>query len=290
MPLQDANPTPSFGGFGLNGPCSSLCNVISANGQGVALGLNGTGNVIRGNHVGTDVSGALAMGNGSVGVVIEGSSNNTVGGPAELDGNIVAHNTSDGVTISPGSTGNSVLSNSTYQNSGLGIEIGYDGSTPNDTGDADSGANNLQNSPEIVQAQIYSSGYVRVVYEVDSAPGNSAYPLLVQFFKADADGQEGKTLLASDSYPAGSAQGTKLLTLGTAAALGVVAGDLILATASDAAGNTSEFSSSSVLVANPASVPSMAGYGIVLLAIIFGVALIWKRWHVIGPRRRAQPD
>ncbi|MCI0441265.1 MAG: hypothetical protein L0177_19355, partial [Chloroflexi bacterium] len=85
-----------------------------------------------------------------------------------------------------------------------------------------------------------------VEYRVDSATANSTYGangLTIEFFKADAEAfGEGKTFLGSDLYPESSAQTSKSVNLGDAAALGVNIADLIVATATDDEGNTSEFS------------------------------------------------
>ena len=98
-------------------------------------------------------------------------------------------------------------------------------------------------------AEINASGALVVQYSVDSATANSAYPLRIEFFEADsAASGEGKTFLGSDSYPASSAQSSRAADLGNAAGLGIVNGDLILATATDADNNTSEFSPSASVV------------------------------------------
>ena len=175
-----------------------------------------------------------------------------------------------------GGLGNTFLSNSIFSNGGLGIDLFPNGVTPNDAGDGDTGANNLQNFPDIVSAQLGVFGNLEVQYSVDSATGNSTYPLRVEFFKADADGEEGKTFLGSDSYPAGSAQNTKTAVLVNAAALGLGDGDLIVATATDAGNNTSEFSQSAQVVAVGFAIPGLTQWGLIALAGLMAAAFAWR--------------
>jgi len=146
-----------------------------------------------------------------------------------------------------------------FDNSEEGIDLGDDGPTPNDPGDLDgslppaalrgmdSAPNNYQNYPTMITAIISSSGELVVTYLVDSIgppfpfPA-SVYPLTIEFFEADsALSGEGRTFLAQDSYTE-TLSAEKTVTLGNAAALGVAGGDPLVGTATDAEGNTSEFS------------------------------------------------
>ncbi len=84
-------------------------------------------------------------------------------------------------------------------------------------------------------------------YQVDSAPANSVYGttgIRAEFFEANAVG-EGSNFLGFDTYTtqdyANGTPGTKQINLGNAAALGFVPGDRMTATATDTAGNSSEF-------------------------------------------------
>lgn len=71
-------------------------NVISGNSSvGVALNLgSGTDhNVVTGNYIGTNASGAAPLGNTWGGLYLtEGASNNLIGGATLAEGNIIAHN------------------------------------------------------------------------------------------------------------------------------------------------------------------------------------------------------
>src|SRR5205823_2597161 len=140
---------------------------------------------------------------------------------------------------------NSILSNSIFSNDPPGIVLGLAG--PNDPGDADTGANNLQNFPEFSSANLTTSGFLTVAYQVPSDPANSTYPLRVEFFKADSAGQ-GQTFLGFDTYDSATASALKTVTLQPSVAL--VPGDKIVATATDSAatgGNTSEFSAAALV-------------------------------------------
>jgi hypothetical protein len=71
--------------------------------------------------------------------------------------------------------------------------------TANDVDDADTGPNQLQNFPEMTAAVLSGGTLTSLLGAVGVAP-NSAYPLSVEFFLADVDGQEGQTYLGTHSY------------------------------------------------------------------------------------------
>ena len=95
---------------------------------------------------------------------------------------------------------NAILKNSIFGNTGLGIDLGTSGVTPNDAGDGDTGPNNLQNFPEMTQSQRQNNGDLSVTYAVPSVAPNSAYPLRIEFFKAS--GGQGKTFISAQTYGA----------------------------------------------------------------------------------------
>lgn len=65
-------------------------------GSGIVLRANGN-NVLTGNYLGTDATGAVAQGNGVAGVLIEMSSDNTIGGTAVGAGNVISGNLGHGI-------------------------------------------------------------------------------------------------------------------------------------------------------------------------------------------------
>ena len=110
-------------------------NVISANpGGGVGLQINCNNSVIKGNFIGTDITGTIALGNGG-GIGIQGN-NNSIGGSSAVERNIISNNGGSGIYLGPNSSNNSIQGNyigvditgtTAMGNANNGIEInGYD--------------------------------------------------------------------------------------------------------------------------------------------------------------------
>ncbi|BCM88644.1 hypothetical protein IAD21_00485 [Abditibacteriota bacterium] len=226
-------------------------NIISGNYYGVYI-VDGTpsstlvGNKVLGNYIGVKSDGTSALGN-TYGVIVNGAVNNTIGGIAVGEGNVIANSTRSGVAIvvTP-STGNSVRGNSIY-NSGssatdLGIELSATGGTgvdANDTNDADTGPNNLQNFPVLSSAS--SSGGNTTINGTLNSIANSTFAL--DFYSSptihSSGYGEGKTYLGSTSVTtSGNNASFSAILTGVTVAVGTA----ITATATDASGNTSEFS------------------------------------------------
>ncbi len=227
-------------------------NLISGNGF-VGLRISGpdaNGNRIEGNLIGTQIDGATPLGNAGQGVRIDGASNNHIGGTATNAGNVIAHQTRQGVAVIGASSGNSIQGNAIFANGELGIDLNLDGRTHNDTSlgdeDNDSGPNQLQNFPVLQGATL--NGSLVIDYAVPSTPDNSAYDLTIEFFLADSSGAAGQAYLGRDTYTVDDAT---LLKRATITAGGANPGDRIVATATDALGNTSEFSAEIMILASP---------------------------------------
>jgi titin len=141
----------------VGGTVSGAGNTISGNGRfGILLGVSGTtNNLVQGNFIGTDSSGALVLGNTTDGVIVQtGAASNTVGGTVSGAGNRIANNGGPGVAIgdSPGDTGsvgNAILGNAIYGNGPAGLPLGIDlGSNgPTSNGSGPNGPNHFQNFP-----------------------------------------------------------------------------------------------------------------------------------------------
>jgi hypothetical protein len=132
----------------------------------------------------------------------------------------------------------SVLGNSIFSNGGLGISFANQGPTPNDVGDADIGPNNRQNFPLLTSATVQSGGGVTIKGTLNSLP-NATYR--IEFFGNQALDStlngEGQTYLGFIDVTT-DASGNASFNAP------VASGGLITSTATDAAGNTSEFSQS----------------------------------------------
>ncbi len=151
----------------IGGTTVSARNIISGNGFGISINgdfdpvkpNDGTkANVVQGNFIGVNANGA-ALGNSVVGIEItSGAFRNVIGGIAAGAGNRIAFSGNSGVRVSEETTfGNTIRGNSIFKNGGLGINLEPANENPdprtanaptsNDTGDADSGPNRLQNFP-----------------------------------------------------------------------------------------------------------------------------------------------
>jgi hypothetical protein len=225
----------------VGGPDPAARNVIAGNGdEGVDLdGPDADDNVVQGNYIGAGADGNTLIGNAGEGV------NADSGNRTSILGNLIAGNGTNAVLIESG-LGHAVRGNAIYQNGGIGIDLGGDGATANDPGDLDDGANRLQNFPEITSATGDNAATLTIEFAIPSSTGSSTYPLTVEFFIADANQQEGQRFLGSETY--GEAEAEQLVTRAFTP-IGVVSdGDRIVATATDAVGNTSEFSAPVVVV------------------------------------------
>jgi len=229
-------------------------NIISGNDfTGIAVLNQGiSGNQILGNFIGTDDTGLADLGNNVAGVRILNVQGNTVGGTQAGAGNVIAFNSGDGIQVSnDAGLGNAFLGNSIHSNDGLGIDLNNDGPTPNDPLDADAGPNGLQNTP--VLGTVTTNGSVVTITGTLQSTASSSFR--VEFFtNASADPAgfgEGQTFLGFANVTT-DASGNGSFAFSTSTAVPV--GTLISATATNAAGSTSEFSQlASVVTPNTAT-------------------------------------
>ena len=235
----------------IGGTTAASRNVISGN-ESSGLDINGSrGTRVLGNRIGTTVSGKGALGNATEGVfIVGGASDNLIGDGTTAGANTIAFNGRDGVSVFDStSTGNEVSRNSIFSNAGLGIDLGGEGedlatnfSNPNDSGDTDPGPNGLQNKPTITSAKTSSTG-TTVAGTLNSVPNMT---FVVSFYANPSGGDEGKRFLGKLSVNTdrnGNAPFTEKV-------LAKVSGNTVTATATSAAGDTSEFSTPRTVVSS----------------------------------------
>lgn len=231
----------------VGGTTSAARNIISGNGSyGVRVSGKMTA-AVQGNYIGTLGDGVSPLGNRFNGIAA--LTTVAIGGTTAGAGNVIAFNYTGAAAfdmpragilvgdIDNIPTGVSILGNSTFGNGGLGISLGGEGPVVNDLGDADSGANNLQNYPILTSARAIDNG-VSVIGTLNSIP-NTTYR--IEFFGNTGLNPfgfgEGRTYLGF----------TNVTTDGSGNAsfdAPVASGSLITSTATDPNGNTSEYSQS----------------------------------------------
>jgi len=233
-------------------------NLISGNSfYGVRM-FRPSGARVVGNRIGTDASGANALGNARDGVLIV-SGSSAAGGSGSVSGNVIAFNAGAGVAVgsnaSEGSSGNRISGNSIHENGGLGIDLGSDGVTVNDPGDGDTGPNSLQNYP-VLSAALSDGISTLIQGTLDSLPATT---FTIEFFASpscDSSGNgEGQTFLGETSVTT-DAFGKASFQVSVPSGSG---NQVVTATATDPTGNTSEFSAcvGVTFATLPSSVPTL---------------------------------
>ena len=208
----------------------------------------GHANAIQSNRIGTDISGTLPLPNRR-GIEVAMISfadlarDSRIGGAGPGEGNLIAHNLGDAVAVNSsagaGPTGVTLSRNAIFANGELAMNLatgftGYPATvTLNDAGDTDGGPNNLQNFPVLLSA--VDNGITTMV----SGSVDMAQPALatIEIFANDALDPsgfgEGQAFVATATpTPTGSFVAFLPAGLGS---------KYLTATATDAAGNTSEF-------------------------------------------------
>ncbi|MBO3099162.1 T9SS type A sorting domain-containing protein [Gelidibacter pelagius] len=216
----------------IGGTTAAEGNIFGNHGtHGILMVENSSNNSVGYNSIGVGLDGTSNIGNNYSGIFITGANTGN-----SIKYNRIANNQT-GIELSPSSgtpTQVSILENSIFDNSYIGIHLV--GATKNDIGDADTGPNNLQNTPEISTITYMGGGQIEIIYAVPSSVTNSAYPLWIEFFGATND--QGKFFIDSDSY---TAPGVKTVTIELPSGYDPADYENIVATATDANGNTSEF-------------------------------------------------
>jgi Calx-beta domain-containing protein len=226
----------------IGGTTAAERNIISGNGNGIELEFNNA--IIKGNFIGTDVSGTNALPNTASGIAVRNSFGSVIGGTEVGAGNIIAFNGRNGITVFPdsspifSSTNNTIRGNSIHSNMLLGIDLGADGVTLNDSRDVDSGPNGLQNHPIVLSVM---AGTTSVIQGTLNSTASSSFTLDFYLSSAcDPSGHgEGTTLIGT---AATATDGNGNASFSTLLPILLSAGQVVTATATDSSGNTSEFS------------------------------------------------
>jgi len=247
-------------------------NVIGGATDGILLGNMSdatTGMAIQGNWIGTDVTETADLGNIANGMRIKGR-DIVIGGTGPGEGNVIAFNDGTGIFVEYDIVNvvrNTMRGNSIYANGDgaqlliptLGIDLSNPldlthGLTPNDLDDPDTGPNGSQNFP-IISSAASAGGNTTVHGRLNSTPSSS---FTVDFYVNDAclarpqDYLEGKEYVGSAdiSTDAGGDATIDVVLDGVT----LPAGATVTATATDANGNTSEFSQRFVVSATPSAI------------------------------------
>lgn len=208
-----------------------------------------------GNRIGVAADGITPRGNQGAGLRLQNASTVTNGGrllqPADCaEANLFAHNAGPGVVMAA-NAGNMIASFSgmRFRDNDLGenalaIDLGDDGPTPNDPGDADSGPNRLQNFPDLGAVVLSDAGTtLSVSFRVDNF-FSDFHPMTVDFYLDDGQGQ-GLDHIGTSSVLAAEIQQLKTVLLDADPGW---AGRGLVAIATDALGRSSEFSRPRVVI------------------------------------------
>ena len=225
----------------IGGASAGAGNVISGSyGYGVYISVAGTsGNVVQGNIIGADATGTNALGNGYDNVIIQlGATSNIIGGTNAGAGNVIAFSPGAGVLLlNANTTNNTIFGNSIFTNGFLGINFSNAPAEANHSGFL-AGPNNMQNYPVITNAFGYAGSTI-ILGKFNSLAGRSYFIDLYRNTAPDISGYgEGQFYLGTVSITTDGSGNAMFAYTNTA---GNFSGQYISATATDPAGDTSEF-------------------------------------------------
>ena len=221
--------------------------------------------ILQANFIGTDATGTVDLGNNIMWGIEVDTTDVTIGGTGPGEGNVIAFN-GRGVDVSQNAKRCKIRGNSIYSN-GPRVPYGPQGiqlfnpsppllfisPLPNDPGDADSGANELQNFPVLTSAvsSLAEGGTTTITGSLNSTP-NTTFD--VDFYSNPSclhwprSYVEGKTYLGSDQV---TTNGSGDAPINVVLPVTLEPGERVSATATDPDGNTSEFSQRIVLHSSP---------------------------------------
>ena len=227
--------------------------IILNDGNGILFCSCGDGgSAIYGNLIGTDSSGTVNLGNKGYGIDI-GTANNTVGGVAAGQANVIAFNSMAGVGLEQlnTDTGNTLSANSIYSNQTLGIDLGDTGvPLMNHAAGSQVGPNHLLNYPVLTSATASTNSTTIT----GSLTGPAGQIFTIQFFSNTAADRssygQGQTYVGFKTVTTDSSGNANF----TFVAPSNIGGQLLSATATGPSGDTSEFAKN--IPVQPATVVS----------------------------------
>lgn len=197
-------------------------NIIAGNGNNGIAAVNLPSAIINGNRIGVGAGGQV-LGN-STGLTIWS------GATAQVTANHIANHPREGIRLRSTAGDVAIYANSIHDNGRVGIDLVGNGVTPNDSGDGDSGVNDLLNFPDI--NSFGAAGSTSVTFDINLDVPSHGNGYRIDFFKntaADATGYgEGEIHLGSVDvvHPGGNQQFTGSFTANAP----VSVGDIISAT------------------------------------------------------------
>ncbi|MDT4966986.1 MAG: hypothetical protein QOJ64_1723 [Acidobacteriota bacterium] len=234
----------------IGGTTPAARNVIAGNSEGIRIsGSGANNNVVKGNYVGTKTDGASNLSSGFYGVyIVSGASSNIIGGINPGEGNLIAFQTRQVAVESDAGNRNSIRGNSIFSSGQMGIDLGNDAVTANDSDDADTGANDLQNYP-IITSAVANNGNVDIAGTLNSTAGKQ---FAIDFYSNSALSNQGnadaKTYLKTATIMTDGSGNASFFVSVPAASL---TGKFITATATDDNNNTSELALSAQVTGLP---------------------------------------
>lgn len=211
------------------------------------VGIQGIGTLttddwnIWGNRIGINAAGTgpvSGQANGTGIYLMLGAHDVRIGGTNPAMANTIAYGGGGGVIVESNRYQVSILGNRIHSNLGLGIDLNNDlVANPNDANDADTGANLLQNFPVLTYSH-NNTGNTRISGQLTSTPNSS---FRIEYFSnascAGSGKSEGQTFIGFSNVTT-NASGVATIS----EFMPNFAGSVLTATATDASGNTSEFS------------------------------------------------
>lgn len=261
-----------FGGISLKGRGHRVGGNTASHRNVISGGIQfhkGTDHVVQGNFIGVAADGVTPIGGGGARIELfeDPISSVTIGDVQAGAGNVIDGSFSYAIGVTALSTRITIRGNSMIRTRGrIGIDLNRNGATQNDRGDADTGANMLQNYPDLHGS--VRNGETVLDGTLNSTPSMS---FIIDFYTNTDYGSGlneirwiGSTSVTTD------ATGTGTFTFSTAAPLNTLS-----ATATDPEGNTSEFSP---LPIDAATIPAITGISLLFLALtLSAVAVVMLR-------------